>query len=407
MTLISSNVGVGGTGGPSVDGTTASRGPTPSGLVVNSELLKQLIDMVGQVTPGKTSGTGDGLTNGRGAPSLEEPPSPISGDDMIALLRVMRTKSSDAQIASAKESLATAKIKAEKNTENQLDKIKEWVEKSKEADSKGILGKIFGWIGKIFAAIAAAVAVVVAAAATVATGGAAAPMLALASMALISATIALADQISQECGGPQISIGNLIGTITSKILEACGVDAETAAKIGKVMAGVVAIAMPVALLIEPQLLGTMATGICELAGADPKTTAIVGMVVSMAAAITVGIVAAVASGGTSAVSSAVKITNGLISSGAQIAQGLTSVATGAVNISVAKDRAEAENILASKKEMEAAMIKLQQQMEEDREEIKKVMQQIEDGVRAVSQIINGAAESMAQINANMGKRMSV
>jgi hypothetical protein len=374
---------------------------------VNPALLKQIADMAGQLAAGKSSASGDVLTNGRGAPALEEPPVPITSDDMIALLRVMRTKSTDAQLASAKESLETARIKADKNTENQLNKIKEWVEKSKEADSKGILGKIFGWIGKIVAVIAAAVAVAVAAAATAATGGAAAPMLVLASMAMIAATMSLADQISQECGGPQISIGNLIGTITSKVLEACGVDPETAGKIGKVMAGVVAIAMPVAFLIEPQLLGTMATGICELAGADPKTTAIVGMVVGMAAAVTVGIVTAVASGGSSAVSSAVKITNGLVAGGSQIAQGLTSVATGAVNISAAKDRADADNIMASKKEMEAAMVKLQKQMEEDREQIKKVMQEIEDGVRAVSQIINGTAESMTQITANMGKRMSV
>ncbi|MCR2730860.1 hypothetical protein NSP38_24100, partial [Salmonella enterica] len=92
-------------------------------------------------------------------------------------------------------------------------------------------------------------------------------------------------------------IGNLLGTMASKFLEACGVDKETAGKIGKVMAGVAALAMPVALLIEPQLLGTLATGVCELAGADPKTTAIVGMAIGMAAAVTVGIITAVASGG--------------------------------------------------------------------------------------------------------------
>lgn len=165
--------------------------------------------------------------------------------------------------------------------------------------------------------------------------------------------------------------------------------------------------MPVALLIEPQLLGTLATGICELAGADPKTTAIVGMAIGMAAAVTVGIVTAVASGGGSAVSSAVKVTNNIVSGAAQVAQGVASVGTGAVNIAVAKDKNEAENILASKKELDAMMVKLQQQMDEGREEIKKVMQQIEDGIQAVSQMINGTADSMAQITANIGKRSTV
>ncbi|WYX11409.1 hypothetical protein WJ978_11220 [Achromobacter xylosoxidans] len=53
------------------------------------------------------------------------------------------------------------------------------------------------------------------------------------------------------------------------------------------------------------------------------------------------------------------------------------------------------------------MVKLQQQMDEGREEIKKVMQQIEDGIQAVSQMINGTADSMAQITANIGKRSTV
>ena len=46
-------------------------------------------------------------------------------------------------------------------------------------------------------------------------------------------------------------------------------------------------------------------------------------------------------------------------------------------------------------------------MEDGREELKKVIQQIEDGMQVVSQMINGAAESMSQITANMGKRQSV
>lgn len=66
-----------------------------------------------------------------------------------------------------------------------------------------------------------------------------------------------------------------------------------------------------------------------------------------------------------------------------------------------------ENLLSDKKDLEAAMVKLQKQMEEGREEIKKVLAQIEDGMQAVTQMINGAAESMSQITANLGKRQSV
>ncbi|MFD4840240.1 type III secretion system translocon subunit SctE [Achromobacter sp. NPDC058515] len=407
MSAISSNSAMPGAGVPlpQPDAGAASAAPLPA--AANPDLLKELADMAATLTEGKRAPGGDGVANARGAPALQSPAAPMSAGDMIDLLRSIRSKSQDAQLAGAKESLQTARINAQKNNEQQAEKIKEWVDKCKEADSKGILGKIFGWIGKIFAVIASAIAVAVAAAATVASAGAAAPMLALATLALVGSTISLADQISQECGGPQISIGNLLGTIASKFLEACGVDKETAEKIGKVMAGVAALAMPVTLLIEPQMLGTMATGICELAGADPKATAIVGMVVGMAAAVTVGIVTAVASGGGTAVSSAVKIANGVVTGTAQVVQGLTAVGSGAVKIAVAKDQKAAEDILASKKELDAMLAKLQQQMEDGREEIKKVLQQMEDGVQAVSQMINGAADSMAQITSNLGKRVSV
>lgn len=406
MSAISSNPMPPGGGMPlPLTGSVTTGASAP---VTNPDLLKELADMAASLAAAKGSAdAGDGVNNGKGAPALDAPATALSAGDLLDLLRTMRSKSQDAQLTAAKESLETARVNAQKNNEHQAEKIKEWVDKCKEADSKGILGKIFGWIGKIVAVIASAIAVAVAAVATVASAGAAAPMLALATLALVGTTISLADQISQECGGPQISIGNLLGTMASKFLEACGVDKETAGKIGKVMAGVAALAMPVALLIEPQLLGTLATGVCELAGADPKTTAIVGMAIGMAAAVTVGIITAVASGGGSAVSSAVKVTNNIVSGAAQVAQGLASVGTGAVNIAVAKDKRDAENILASKKELDAMLVKLQQQMDESREEIKKVMQQIEDGIQAVSQMINGAADSMAQITANIGKRSTV
>lgn len=386
------------------------------GLVDNAALLVQLREMIGK-PHGGSAGKADGITDARGAPMIGNPVTSFSADDMTELLRSIRSKSQDAQLEGAKSGIEAARIKAEKNTDSQLKKIEEWVEKSKEAEQKGTLSKIFGWIGKIVAVIAAVAAVAVAAAATVVSGGAAAPLLVFAVMGLVGATISLADQISKECGGPEISIGNLLTTMSSKFLEACGVPKEKAEQIGKVMAGVAALMMPAMLLVEPGLAGTMATGICELAGADKNTTMYVAMAVSVAAAITVGIVMVVASGGTSAANSAVSTTSKLastlaaagprIAAGAQIAGGVTTAATGAVNISKAYTQREAENLLSDKKDLEAAMVKLQKQMEEGREEIKKVLAQIEDGMQAVTQMINGAAESMSQITANLGKRQSV
>ncbi|SFQ12553.1 hypothetical protein SAMN05216567_111130 [Variovorax sp. OK605] len=390
-------------------GTAAGQVPGMVASPTDAKQLAQMQELLTQISGGAQgkSGKGDEVTDARGAPAIDGPAGQLGPDDMIELLRNLRSKSQDQQLAAAKSSVETAQIKAGKNTENQLKKIDEWVQKSREADKQGLLGKIFGWIGKIVAVIAAIAAVAVAAVATVASGGAAAPLLALATIGLIGATISLADQISKECGGPEISIGNLLMTMTSKFLEACGVPEDKAQQIGRVMAGAMAMMCPAMLLVEPQLLGTMATGICQLAGADEQTTQYVGMAVGMAAALTVGIGMAVASGGSSAVSSSVKMASAMIAASSAVVTGATTAATGGIAIAKAHTQRDAEGKLAEKKELEAAMVKLQKTMEEGREELKKVIQQIEDSLQAVSQMINGAAESMSQITANIGKRQAV
>jgi hypothetical protein len=423
-------------------GSEGVQGAQPS--AIQTRLLSELADLAASLAGTKSTAGGDQVSDARGAPTIGEPAKVYSQDDMVSLLRSIRSKSQDGQLQAAKNGIETAKLAAEKNTEGQLKKIDEWVKKCEEANNKSTLGKIFSWIGKIAAVIASVVAVAVAGAAAIASGGAATPLLALAVIGLIGSTISLADQISQECGGPTISIGNLIGTMTSKLLESFGVDPETAGKIGKVMAGVAVIMAPGLLLVEPGLAATMAQGICELAGVDPAVAGYVTMAIGIAAAVTVGIVMAVASAGassgsavanataqtgataattgakvastaaqttstvtTATVSTGAKVANGLVGAGAQIASGATQIGSGIVTIQKAGIEKDAQNALADKKALAADMIKIQQQMEDGREEIKKVIQQIEEGLMNVTKMINDSADSMSQITANMGKRMSV
>lgn len=409
MTSISStSAGIAsGTPLPGNDGAAAdARAQAAQSTARVRELLDAFVGMAGSLPTGKTAGpspAGDGFFNGNGAPALEPPAQSFSANDMIDLLRSIRSKSDEAQISSAKENLSAARTKMEKNNEAQLQKIQDYVKKCEEAASKGILGKIFGWIGKIAALVFSAIAVAVLAAGTVASGGAGAPLLALAVMALISSTISLADQISKECGGPEISLSNLMTTVASKFLQACGVDEETAQRIGKVVAGVMGLTSPALLMLEPGLLGDLAGGIAELAGADKTTTMALTMAFSLAATIAVGAVTIAATGGASTLSTMARV----VGAAGQITQGVTQVAQGAVNISVAKTKNEADNIQADKKEMDAYARKLQARMEEAQEEITKVIKQMEEGLRQVSQMINGAADSMSQITANIGKRMAV
>src|SRR5690606_41547748 len=98
------------------------------------------------------------------------------------------------------------------------------------------ISKVFGWIGKVFAFVAAIATVVAAAVATVASGGTAAPLLALAVVGAISATLMLASAISQVCGGPETSSNSLIPHPVGKLpTDVCGGDREHAASICSVL----------------------------------------------------------------------------------------------------------------------------------------------------------------------------
>lgn len=378
----------------------------------------EVMKIANQFTQTAPVGGGNPLVDKLGAPRIDAPNQNFSVNDLTDLLRAMRGKSQDGQLRAAKEGIEAAKIKAEANNGAQLEKIKEWVDKCKEAESKGLLGKIFGWIGKIFAALAAAVMVVVAAVATVATGGAAAPLLAIAVIGAVSATLTLASAISQEAGGPAISVDSLIQHTVGKFLtDVCGVDPKVAENISRIVGGVVGIAT-LAVVIEPSLMGNMVQGIAILAGADEQTAGYIGMAVTVAATIAVGIAMAVATGGISVAGTAadvsaklvvetMKAVNSAVMATSAIVSGSTQIASGGMAISKAITEEEGQQAIADKKELSAEMMKLQKLMEEGREEMKKIIQQIEESTQAVSKMIAGAADSMSQITMNMGGKSTV
>jgi len=385
----------------------------PSALVKNKESNKALMDQLLQTLgTQQQGGTGDGLKNANGAPSIASPLDNISSDDLIDLLQAMRSKSQDQQLATAKTGLDGSRLDAQRNNEAQQKKIQDWIKKCEQADKASLAQKIFGWIGKIFAVIAAAIAVVASVAASPFTGGASLALTALAVVGLVGATMSLADQISQEAGGPEISLSNMMTKMVGGLLKACGVPEEKAEQIGKALAGVLAIAAPVALLVEPKLLGTVASGIAALSGADPDLVSKIEMGVTIAATLTVGIGMAVAGFQFSklagdAVNVTAKLTTAIMGAVAQTTQGVTAVGQGAAGIAKGVLDSDGEKAMADKKALEALMLKINQQMDEQRDELRKIIQQMEESVQVVSQIMQGTADSMQQITSNIGKRAPI
>lgn len=399
-TIPASNIRMDQPAGPSDTGVgqgqphqSSTAGATAASTANHSALLDELATFASSLQNIDKAGDQERTTG----PNLAAPAKAFSGDEMIALLRTLQEKSQNNQLEGAKKNIETSQIQADQNHAQQLEKIEEWIEKCEKAKKSGIFGKIFGWIGKIAAFVASLVAVVALAAGSVVTGGAATPLLALATIALVSSGMALADQVSQELGGPNISISNALTTIMGKMLQAFGVPEETANKIGKTLAGATALLMPAMLLVEPSMLGDMITGICDLAGVDEKTLGIISMVATVIASVAIAIAMAVISGGTAAGATVAKIAQ----VAGQITAGVSQVGQGASNIATAKHQADAEKTIADRQKLTALMVELQKNMEDEREEIKKIITEIDEGMQAVSRLINDISDSMSQITHNL------
>lgn len=383
-------------------GTAAKTATTNTGAtgatarpINHDAVLNELSNHAGTRDSAETGGSTRTL-----GPALPPPDKTFSTDEMVALLRTLQEKTQSSQIESAKKQVETSQIDAKQNHAQQMEKIDKWVEESRKAEKSGLFGKIFGWIGKIAAVVASLAAVVAAGVATVVSGGTAAPLLVVASIGLVASTMSLASHISQELGGPEISFGNLIGTVVGKLLQAFGVDEETANKIGRTVAGAAALALPVLLLIEPSLMGDFVAGICGLAGVDEKTAGIIHTVTSVVTSVLASIAMIAMSGGSGAVGAAAQAGK-VMQFGAQIASGAADVGQGAASIDQAKHQHRAENAIADKEKLSAMMLLLQQNMEENREELEKVIKEIEEGNRIVTQMINDAADSMGQVTRNL------
>ena len=399
--------------GSNIGAAPSATPPLELGTVIkaggnNKALLDQLVQTLGT----QQGNASDGLKNANGAPAIASPLDNISSDDLIDLLQAMRSKSQDQQLATAKTGLDGSRLDAQRNNEAQQKKIQDWIKKCEKADKASLAQKIFGWIGKIFAVIAAAIAVVASVAASPFTGGASLALTALAVVGLVGATMSLADQISKEAGGPEISLSNMMTKLVGGLLKACGVPEEKAEQIGKALAGVLAVAAPVALLVEPKLLGTVASGIAALSGADPDLVSKIEMGVTIAASVTVGIGMAVAGFQFSklageAVNITAKLTTAIMGAVAQTTQGVTAIGQGAAGIAKGVLTADGDKAMADKKALEALMLKINQQMDVQRDDLRKIIQQMEESMQIVSQIMQGTADSMKQITGNIGKRAPV
>ena len=380
-----------------------------------------------------TRSTGDGVIDGNGAPALEPSLVDYSGDELALMLAAIDGKIKEGQAKTAKEGIEAARQQKESANLEMQTKLQEAIDKQKEADQKAKSQKVWGWLGKIAAVIGAVIAVIAAAAATVASAGTAAPLLALAVVGLVAATVDLASQINQEIhpDAKPFTLGSLIGDAIVSAMDKAGISGE-----GRAVASGFSAALGF-LLMQPDLAGQMAEDSAIADGRSPEFASHMRMGVMIAAIVTtvVAMIAiTIASGGASssnlgsttakagmkAADVALKTTD-VATDAARVAQtaekviraskvlaafnglvqGTTAIGAGATAIAVAEDTKAAEKARAEAKEIDAWLTQLQQQSEEQTSRLRDIITALQDGMAQFSDMIATAGDQRANAIRNL------
>jgi hypothetical protein len=325
---------------------------------------------------------------------------------MVALLGQIRAKSQDLQLSNIVTRLQSASRQIDKNMELQIGRIAEWVKRTEEA-SPGFWSKLMSWTGRVAAVIGAVAGVVLTACAAVASGGAAAPMLIFSVTALVGAVVALADQVSQSCGGPRVNIGQALSGLSTHILELCGVDPHEARTLGRELAGGMALAFPVLLLLDPSLLGKAMGGVARLAGAGPSAIQYVEMGVGLIASVALGAVMVAVTFGMGAGAAAANVgasihgISQIISTSSSISQAGAAFAEGATTIRGASVQKLGDDAMAARRELQGDAAALQHGMRMDRDTAAKIYQQVASGTKNLSRLISQMADNQMLILGNL------
>lgn len=421
------------TGTPSADLPGIAAGGAISPL---QDWMRTLIDQIAKLDRTRSD---DGVVDPNGAPTLETPIFDFSGDQLALLLAAMDTKIKDLQAKTAREGIEVARVQTETANTDMLEKLQEAIDEQAEAAAKEKENKVWGWIAKVAAFIGAIVAVVAAAAATVATGGAAAPLLVVAVIGAVAATVDLANQINQEVNpdAEPFTLGSLIGDAIIQAMDEEGIDGTDRAA-----ASGLASAMGF-LLMQPDLAGQMAEDSAIADGRSAEFATNMRMGVTIAAVVTTVIamiVVTIASGGAasgSTASSAASGTSKAVDVGAKVAdttadvvsaadkvkkasdaaqqvikaskyigainglaQGTAAIGGGVTSIQVAENQQQAENARAAAKEIEAMLLKLQDQTEEQTARLKEIIAALQEGMTMFTNMIAAAGDQRANIVRN-------
>ncbi|MGR4000855.1 MAG: hypothetical protein OD811_03565 [Alphaproteobacteria bacterium] len=270
---------------------------------------------------------------------LEDMEGGLDSDALLELIQALRTRSHDAQIELTQRGIEARRLKLQGQHDKTIKQLKESDRKAAESKTASIVSQALTWIAFALAMILAVVTAIVSFGAGSAAIGA---------VALIGAAIAITVTILNETG-VMGKLTDLIGEGIGDVLQMCGVSADEARKVGKIIAQV----LIAVLIIAIEIALAIVSGGSSLGEAVGEITSVVAQKAAKVAVrcIQIG-------------SAATQVVNA--------GSGASSIASGAYS-------AEAMNLTAEAMRDKGIMKKLESLITRDQKLIKQLIQLIEQG----------------------------
>lgn len=329
----------------------------------------------------------DGVVDANGVPVIDDPLGAMVLTAGIFGLLFLSEESTQLLIESSQKSIEADKASRELNDQQQVKNIEDWIKKCAEAAAQARKGGFFGFIGKIagFVGLAAGLGLIASMPGIKQT-----PLqAALSKFAFLTIALTVASQISQQAGGPALDLNSLVRGALTQMLTAAGMDQAKAESAAKIMIGFAGG------LGDASAVGAGMSELAKELGADPEQAMIVSAVFMVTASLATLAAMSVMTGGLSSptqLQQLMSITHKI----AAVAQGLSAIGQGAINLELAETTQDANELQALLHQLRAMAEQLQAQLQIETDVLKEIMQRSADITRVLNDILTEAGQSQRQ-----------
>lgn len=350
----------------------------------------------------KTTAESDGA-GGTAMPGLPLPLVPCDDPGALAMMVMsVQMRLNNVQALGAKQQVEIAGDQRARRNEKILADTQEAQKRSDAIAKKQ--SPVVKWLTKVAALVGAVIAVASLSAMTIASGGAASPLLGLAILGLVAATMDMASAISQQAGGPPLNLTQGLELGFSKLMVKFGMSEDKAMQTAKLLTGVVVAATMVGVLIAPDAIGDGIAGLSQLAfHASDAQAAMISGVITAAVSIAISVVMIVAGNTSGTFAAGAKVTELFASvcrwSGniGQFVSAGNSIAQGGVGISIGVDQRAADLSNADIVDQRAEIVESKQLADRALDDMRKLFESSNNIWKIAAAIVQRTGETQSKL----------